>query len=286
MHTAVWRPLTEFRDSRRSSAPFPYGYVDNYLPADTLVELEARFLDPVGHQNLNVLGKGKKRVVFRSPPLPDVAAEAGPDWVDAVRTLSSPDFLGLTWECIRSILVAEPLPAGPYRDLLAELLSLNVNDLVVQFEFSSLEAGAYLPPHTDAADKLLSCVLYMPQEDWRPDWGGATEVYVPLGAGTDETARPNWGNRIGAREQVRSVDTIDFVRNRMFWFIKTANSWHGVSPVSAPPGVGRRSFNFSVALQPETLARRRLAHLIRSVLEFEEAPTRSSARSRLRSPRE
>lgn len=285
MDIAVWRPLTEFCDSRRNSAPFPYGYVDNYLPADSLAELEPRFLDPVDHQSTNVLGKGKKRVAFRSPPLPAVVSEAGPDWVDAVRTLSSPEFLGPTWDCIRSLLAAEALPAGPYQDLVAELLSLSVSDLVVQFEFSSMEEGAYLPPHTDAADKLLSCVLYMPRDVWQPEWGGATEVYVPLGVGTDEKPRPNWGNRIGTRENFRTVDTIDFVPNRMFWFIKTANSWHGVSPVNAPPGIGRRSFNFSLALQPETLARPGLAQLIRRVSEFEEASTRSSTWSRLRSLR-
>lgn len=271
MNTTAWRPFPEFCDSRIPDASFPFGYADDYLPEDLLTILEATFLDPAGHDRLNVLGKGKKRVMFRAPPVPDFVADAGPAWVDAVRTVSSREFMEPTWAAIRDILAAEPLPSGPYQDLVSEQLALAVDDLLVQVEFSSLEAGSYLPPHTDAADKLLSCVFYLPQDDWVAEWGGRTEVYVPLPTTDGEPAGPNWRNRIGTPDEVQTVDSVAFERNRMFWFVKTANSWHGVSPVSAPPGIGRRSFNVSIALRPETLERPRLAELVRTVVAFEEA---------------
>lgn len=279
MNTTAWRSLPQICDSRADDAPFPYGFADDYLPPDVLAELESSFLDPGGHERLDVLGRGKMRVKFRAPPVPDFVSEAGPAWVEAVQTISSRGFLEPTWECVRGILAAEALPTGPYQDLVAEQLSLGVDDLLVQLEFSSLEAGTYLPPHTDATDKVLSCVLYLPQDSWRTEWGGVTEVYAALPEDPGEHARPNWSNRTGTLKKFRLVESVALVENRLFWFIKTANSWHGVSPVSAPPGIGRRSFNFSVAVRPEALERPRMAELVRDVLAYEAAPSRRSARS-------
>jgi hypothetical protein len=42
-----------------------------------------------------------------------------------------------------------------------------------------------------------------------------------------------------------------FVPNRLFFFVKSQNSWHGVSPLLCPPEVTRRSFNFNIEISTE-----------------------------------
>lgn len=255
----AWRPLSECAGDQ-SSGPFPFGYVDDYLPEDLLAELQSTFPDPDRHELVQVLGKGKKRVVFRAPPVPEFVSAAGPEWAEAVTAVCSPHFLEPTWEWVRGRLAATPVHSEAYQELLEQRLALSVDDLIVQMEFSSLEAGAYLPPHTDAADKVLSCVFYLPVEGWDPTWGGVSEVYTPA-----RVMGPNWHNRIGEREWFTVLDAVPYTPNRMFWFIKTEKSWHGVSPVTAPPGIGRWSFNVSLAIRPETLKRPGLAGALSKV---------------------
>lgn len=236
--------------------PFPYGYIDDYLDPESLSVLTDTFLDPGTHPDLDVLGKGKKRLVFRAPPVPPLVADAGPAWVDAITTLTGRDFMSGTWDWVRAVYEGLDVPEQ-YAALVRERCTLEVDDLVLQIEFSSIEAGAHLPPHTDAPDKLISCVLYLPDRPWDPAWGGETVAYRP----TDESRVDNWCSRGSTAEGMRLLGAVPFVPNRMFWFVKTHDSWHGVTPVTAPLGIGRRSFNVSLAIRPEALARPALASL-------------------------
>lgn len=236
---------------------FPFGHVDDYLDPESLAVLTATFLEPASHPDLNVLGKGKKRLVFRAPPVPALAADAGAAWAAAIAELASRDHMAETWEWVRGVYERLDLPDGQYADIVRERCRLDVDDLVLQMEFSSLEAGSHLPPHTDAPDKLVSCVLYLPDADWDPSWGGETVIYRPV----DERRSDNWCSRSSSVDGMHELDTIGFTANRMFWFVKTHDSWHGVTPVTAPAGIGRRSFNVSLAISPAALAHPDLARL-------------------------
>jgi hypothetical protein len=246
--------------------PFPFGYIDDYLDPESLSLFTTTFLDPASHADVNVLGKGKRRLMFRAPPVPAIVADAGPAWAEAITHLAGRDFMGGTWDWVRGVYEGLDLPE-PYAALVRERCRLDVDDLVLQMEFSSLETGAHLPPHTDAPDKLISCVLYLPDSPWDAAWGGETVAYRPL----DETRVDNWCSRSTAVDGMRVIGAVPFVPNRMFWFVKTHDSWHGVTPVTAPPGVGRRSFNVSLAIRPEALARPALATLQQDIEARESA---------------
>lgn len=62
----------------------------------------------------------------------------------------------------------------------------------MQFEFSRLERGSYIPPHTDDPKKLISLLLYFPDPNWQACYGGGTEFYRAKNPATED----NWDNRM------------------------------------------------------------------------------------------
>ena len=108
-------------------------------------------------------------------------------------------------------------------------------------EFSMLQRDTWLPPHTDSTDKILTFMLYFPQHNWSADWGGGTQIYRPL----DEKYNSNWSNSRLPPSHTDLVFDSEFRANRLFFFAKSANSWHGVKRLDCPRELLRRSFNFA-----------------------------------------
>lgn len=245
--------------------PFPWGVVDDFAADTTYARIASTFVDPVGRPEADVLGKGKVRVLFRAPPVPALVSEIGEPWVSVITELSSYEYVTRTWEWARKALAEFDTADGDYGTLRRARDLLKPQDLAWQFEFSSMSSGSWLPPHTDSVDKILSCVLYLPQEDWDSNWGGETLIQRPR-AGLPTN---NWGNRIAEQDEVETLNQIAFTKNRLFWFLKTPASWHAVSPVTAPTGFQRRSFNFSLVIRPEVLHRPSIAVPTARILECE-----------------
>ena len=111
-------------------------------------------------------------------------------------------------------------------------------------EFSSLPPGAYLYPHTDKPEKLVSCLLYFADPDWEERYGGATDLYRVK----DAKHNRNWSNRAVTFDALDVAFRTEFRPNRLLVFVKTKNSYHGVSPVACPNGMARKSFNFNFIL--------------------------------------
>ena len=229
--------------------PFLHGYIDQYLPAEAYRRLAASFIDPATHPGVEVLGRGKKRLVFRAPPVPDFIAQGSEAWSEAVRALSAPAFIGHCLAWLRANLSLDSQPAGAYRSLIAARIASGPERLQMQCEFSTMERGTLLPPHADSPDKVMSFVLYFPPPEWQAAWGGETEIYAPK----DPKHRYNWGNRIVAADAMHIISSSDYRPNRLFFFAKASNAWHGVAPIVAPAGVQRRSFNFSLVVSASGL---------------------------------
>lgn len=244
-------------------APFPYGWIDDYLPQELYVALEQTFVMPDSHPALDTLKKGKKRISFRMPPVPALLDGLDPVWRGFLDTLSSRDFLNHCLEWTRQLVPLETLPEGPYRDLFRLRQQLTPEQVELQCEFSSIEDAAVLPPHADSTDKLLIFVFYFAQEQWREAWGGATEIYRPL----NPAQAINFSNFFLAREQVEVAGSSAFRPNRLFFFAKTDRAWHGVSALDPAASLPRRSFNFSLRIRADAKvdpAMGRLQDLIRA----------------------
>lgn len=244
------RLLPGTRAATLREQPCPFGWIDDYLPAELYARLAESFVAPDDHPGLNVLGRGKKRVVFTMPPVPEGLGRLDPSWRALLEALSSRAFLahGLDWA--RCLAPPESVPEGDDRDLLRLRHALRPEDVELYCEFSSMEAGVLLPPHSDATDKILVFVHYFAPPGWRADWGGATEIYRPK----DPAKAANWSNFFLPHDQVDLVERSAYLPNRLFFFAKTPQAWHGVSPLAPETALPRRSFNFSLRLRPEAAA--------------------------------
>lgn len=227
--------------------PFPYGWIDNYLPAELYEALDRRFVMPDEHPALDTLKMGKKRILFRMPPVPTLLDGIDPVWKGFLHALSGRDFLSHCLEWTKQLVPLDTLPAGPYRELFSLRQKLTPEQVELQCEFSSIEDGALLPPHSDSVDKLLIFVLYFAQPDWREGWGGATELYRPL----NPAQEINFSNFFLRREQVELIGSSAFRPNRLFFFAKTDRAWHGVSALDPAAALPRRSFNFSLRIRAD-----------------------------------
>jgi hypothetical protein len=241
--TATLLPRLGESEIRLFNDPFLYGYVDHYLPEDLYHRLSEAFIDPATHPNLNVLARGKKRVVFCAPPVPDFIAGASLLWAEAIGAITSHAFLVDCGTWLREHAPLAPQPEV-YRSLMDERLKIDPRCLGMQCEFSTMQDGVLLPPHSDSTDKVISFILYFAPPEWRPEWGGATEIYEPR----DPRHRGNWSNVFLPASDMRTVFRSRFEPNRLFFFVKGYNAWHGVSPVTAPAAMQRRSFNFSLVI--------------------------------------
>jgi len=115
---------------------------------------------------------------------------------------------------------------------------LGWTELNARFEFSMMGGdGGYIRPHTDMPRKLITFVFSMSQPgEWNPSWGGSTDVVWPK----DPRNLYNEGNKYFDFEQVNTLKKMAFNPNQAVIFIKTWNSWHAVSPLTAPSGANLR----------------------------------------------
>lgn len=157
--------------------------------------------------------------------LRDASARASKSYVNRSRVVVSPegdrdDDLPALW----NELVDELLSPG-YGAAVARLLGV-APPRALEIRLVRHDAGCWLAPHTDRADKCFSHVLYF-NEPWRDDWGGHFQV---LASERPDSTVARVSPRLGA--SVMSA--------------RSERSWHAVAPVRAegphtPAGLVRRS---------------------------------------------
>lgn len=116
------------------------------------------------------------------------------------------------------------------------------NPVSVNFQFSRLERGSYIPPHTDMPSKMVSLMLYFPDKIWKKAYGGGTEFYKPKKPFLEE----NWENKEIPVEELNVFAEAEFLPNRFVLFVKSKNSYHGVPPIKCPESIQRNSLNINL----------------------------------------
>jgi hypothetical protein len=118
----------------------------------------------------------------------------------------------------------------------------------VRLEFSSMRGDHFLPPHTDSPDKLISLMLYFPEAKIADDPDAGTEFYA---------VKPGKAEFSGWRAGMKSQDMDEFFEsyelirklpfsaNKLYGFIKSDRSWHGIRRLSIDAGIERRSLNIN-----------------------------------------
>jgi hypothetical protein len=105
-----------------------------------------------------------------------------------------------------------------------------------KIEFSALPYGGGLLPHPDGAEKVMTAIIYLPDKDWHPTWGGEFEICRHKSVPRGDFARQHipW-------EDVETVSAVPLRLGRMIAFKRTPWSLHGVRPVRPPAGRFRKS---------------------------------------------
>jgi hypothetical protein len=244
------RLLLSNRLADLSLDPFCFFCVDDYLPADLYEMLRGTYPAGSGYR-ANAEGK----LGFRSSEDPEEVerfCDEHPAWARLFAFFRSDEFL----EDARETL-AEPLRRArrgwrgrrPWynantRPVPNHWLRYQVQEPVITtFQFSQLSRDAVVAPHADAPRKLITMLLYFREPEWQDDWGGATEYYLPL---APERAR-TWAatDRIPF-EEFKPIGSTGFVANRLAGFVRAANSFHGVLPVTCPTDRARKAFMINV----------------------------------------
>jgi len=123
---------------------------------------------------------------------------------------------------------------GPtYTDFLARMIGHD--RFALKFHFHYTPNGCSVSPHCDAVWKLGSHIFYFnTQDDWKPEWGGETQVLDDRGRFPARSAP--------AFEDFDQALSSESIGNRSLLFIRSGNSWHGVKPIDCPEGYLRKVF--------------------------------------------
>lgn len=211
---------------------------------------------------------GKSHMNSKMPEFAEFTRKT-PIWQKLYESFSEPEVVQKFYELAHSVPSERPASenrpwkltektfSGPFRKPLAKLNRLQHNlrgytPARLTFEFSYLEAGCYIPPHTDVAGKLISLMIYFPDKDVDYSSGAGTEFY----RGKNKTsAQSGW--KTGMMDDKASSEffekheifyTSDFTPNKLVGFVKSSNSWHGLKKLQLPPNATRRSLNINYYL--------------------------------------
>jgi FkbM family methyltransferase len=127
-------------------------------------------------------------------------------------------FIGSTPDFISEII----LESG-FKESLLKKFGLQDNgyteDLLLVKDFE----GYQIPPHTDSLRKIITALIYLPEDNNMQEEG--TTIFVPKQKGyTDTTGRHH------SFDEFEAYKTMPFKPNSMFAFARTDNSFHGVFP--------------------------------------------------------
>lgn len=248
--------------------PFVFGFADDFLPTDMYAQLENEF--PAALVKPETLQYGKRFQRIRRQDSLENVDGVSDAWHSFISTIRTREFLKDVQAWAKDFVPPFRVPApnaSRYLRLLGKRPAIRDWALELNCEFSMLKRDTMLPPHTDSIDKVLIFLLYFPQDDWQPEWGGGTQFYKPI----DRRYDSNWSNSRLPRSHVETVFDSGFRPNRLCFFVKSANSWHGVAPLNCPEGVLRRSFNFTLTI-PEEQRRGRAYQWKETVIRHIESP--------------
>lgn len=245
MNTAINPLLLSHRSPLVHLDPFCYFEIDNFLPQDVYKEALAAF--PQRDRFPETTEGNKLRLTsVRSPELVKGLMNEHPAWRKVLDWMKAEEFIQDLYKVVRRGLVtsrglwgARPWAFESPSDSVQSALRLEVR---AEFEFSRLEPGAFVIPHTDGPSKLVSALLYFPDPLWEPSYGGDTVYY----RAKDGVIADNWRNLRLNQDDLQAFHVNRFAPNRLAVFLKSAHSHHAVDAIQCPPGMARNSLNFNV----------------------------------------
>ena len=127
------------------------------------------------------------------------------------------------------------------------------NDILTTTELSFMYNGAESFPHTDGLKKILSLMLYFPDEDLSDDeitslgttFYNSSEFNL-TGYGKNDIQ--THGDSKNFKNRNFNKTTFPFKKCNLYGFIKSHKSWHSVEPINIRKDFIRRSININLLL--------------------------------------
>ncbi|MDA7447626.1 hypothetical protein N8786_04280 [Candidatus Pelagibacter ubique] len=125
-----------------------------------------------------------------------------------------------------------------------------ISNLETRVEYSFLVNGAVVNPHTDAIKKMISLMLYFPDDNANI----TLDEQKKFGTQFWNSKKENFRNEhIQNKKDISSFKnenkiayTAPFEKFHLYGFIKNKYSWHSVDKIEAPSNYTRRSININI----------------------------------------
>lgn len=122
---------------------------------------------------------------------------------------------------------------------IVKIFNLPVNFLFTEIEYSSIKRGGFIPPHTDAFNKRLSFVYYLPNNNEKLNLKKkealGTVFWKPKPSSLNPLRRFNCA-LLEKKEKEKFYEDYEpfhiatYEKNKFVGFIKSDNTWHTVEP--------------------------------------------------------
>src|SRR5262245_56546141 len=206
-------PMLEF--------PFPHIYVRDVFPGDFYAGLRANLPSAENLRTLSSFGRvteGTYETRLVLPLLPEHMARLAP----AQRAFWGELAGWMHGQAFGQLMIAKFAPYLQHR--FADLRTQRFADeIMVVRDHTRYSLG----PHTDAKNKVLSFLFYLPPDASMTHLG--TSLYVPKEPGFTCEGGPHY-----EFERFRRMQTMEYRPNTLFAFMKTPESFHGVEPIAQP----------------------------------------------------
>ena len=127
------------------------------------------------------------------------------------------------------------------------------NDIYTTFEIAYMANGAQSFPHTDGMKKILSLLLYFPDDDISEEQSKnlGTSFYNSnefnlTGKGKNKINSLEESDNFKKRNKI--IGTFPFKKKNLYGFIKSHKSWHSVEPFFIHDNFVRRNININILL--------------------------------------
>jgi hypothetical protein len=111
-----------------------------------------------------------------------------------------------------------------FADLIVKRFADTVPKIQAETLYTRDRSGYKLGPHTDSTAKVITLLIYLPQDAANPGLG--TSIYQHRDPGFTCAGGPHY-----QVQDFHKIATAEYVPNRLFGFFKTNNSFHGVEPL-------------------------------------------------------
>jgi hypothetical protein len=198
--------------------PYPHFFIESLFPEPFYQELLSFLPETACYQKLSETGKTSgtydKRYIF---PLEEeeFAKLSLPDlffWQKFAFYLNHPVFINLLIEKFKKEILAR------FDRHFSSLKFLSVAELIRDYQYYSIG------PHTDHPARVVTLLFYLPQDDQKRHLG--TSLYQP--SDSNFTCE---GFKHHSFEGFINVQTMPYLPNSLFGFVKTDRSFHGVEPL-------------------------------------------------------